>query len=217
MEKGSKLEIHFVEEISSTHIWLCNAVKNKDVTKPFALYAKIQNDGVGSRGNVWKGHEGNLFLSFALPSFMLPNDLPHVSASIYFSQLLLEFLREKGSLLRLKWPNDFYLNDKKIGGTATAKIEDFFIISIGMNLAYAEKEYGVLDISITPDDLVNNFISSLKDFPLWKHIFSKYKLEFQFSQNFGVHVEGKYLLLKEANLCPDGSIEIEGKKVYSLR
>ncbi|MDR1460330.1 MAG: biotin--[acetyl-CoA-carboxylase] ligase [Campylobacteraceae bacterium] len=211
------MEIRFIDEINSTHVWLCNAIKSKDVTEPFALYAKMQSDGVGSRGNTWQGYEGNLFLSFALPSFMLPNDLPHASASIYFSQLLVEFLRQKGSLVRLKWPNDFYLNDKKVGGIITAKIKDFFVISVGMNLAYAKKEHSVLDISITPHELVNDFIPPLRDFPSWKHIFSKYKLEFQFSQNFGIHVEGEYLLLKEAKLCPDGSIEIEGKKVYSSR
>jgi BirA family biotin operon repressor/biotin-[acetyl-CoA-carboxylase] ligase len=211
------LEIHFVDEINSTHTWLCAAIKNGDVTKPFALYAKNQNDGIGSRENSWYGFEGNLFLSFALPSSVLPYDLPHASTSIYFSQLLLEFLRQKNSLVRIKWPNDFYLDNKKIGGTLTAKVKDFFVVSIGMNLAHAKKEHGILDISITPHELVSNFIPSLKDFPSWKHIFSKYELEFQFSQNFGVHIEGKYLLLKKAKLCPDGSIEIEGKRVYSLR
>jgi BirA family biotin operon repressor/biotin-[acetyl-CoA-carboxylase] ligase len=211
------LEIHFIDEIGSTHVWLCNAVKNGDITKPFALYAKTQNDGIGSRGNAWQGYEGNLFLSFALPSCLLPDDLPHASTSIYFSQLLVEFLRQRGSLVQLKWPNDFYLNDKKIGGTITAKIKDSFVISIGMNLKYADKEYGALDIEITPHELVDNFIPSLKVFPSWKQIFSKYKLEFQFSQKFCVHVDDKLVSLAHAKLHPDGSIEIEGKKVYSSR
>jgi BirA family biotin operon repressor/biotin-[acetyl-CoA-carboxylase] ligase len=211
------LEIHFIDEISSTHTWLCDAVKNGDISEPFALYAKIQNDGIGSRGNSWQSYEGNLFLSFALPAHLLPDDLPHASTTIYFSQLLVEFLRQKGSLVRLKWPNDFYLDDKKIGGALSAKIKNFFVFSVGINLKLASKEHGVLDIEITPKELVENFIPSLKDFPSWKQIFSKYKLEFQFSQKFCVHIDDKLVSLAQARLHPDGSIEIEGKKVYSLR
>jgi BirA family biotin operon repressor/biotin-[acetyl-CoA-carboxylase] ligase len=211
------LEIRFVDEIDSTHVWLCNAVKNGDVTEPFALYAKTQNNGVGSRGNSWQGFSGNLFLSFAIPVNMLPNDLPQASTSIYFSYLLLEFLRNLGSKAWLKWPNDFYLNDKKIGGTITAKIKDFFVVSIGINLAHAQKEYATLDIELSAQNIVSSFIPSLEIFPSWKQIFSKYKLEFQFSQNFGVHMDGKLVSLTQARLHPDGSIEIEGKKVYSLR
>ncbi|MDR0579979.1 MAG: biotin--[acetyl-CoA-carboxylase] ligase, partial [Campylobacteraceae bacterium] len=79
------------------------------------------------------------------------------------------------------------------------------------------KEHGILDVPMSSHELVNNFIPSLKIFPSWKQIFSKYKLEFQFSQNFCVHIDGKPVSLAQARLHPDGSIEIEGKKVYSLR
>jgi BirA family biotin operon repressor/biotin-[acetyl-CoA-carboxylase] ligase len=211
------LEIRFIDTISSTHQWLCEAVKNGDITPPFALYAAKQTQGVGSRGNSWEGGDGNLYLSFTFKAAAIPDDVPQASMSIYFSQLLLDFLRSLGSSVRLKWPNDFYLNDKKIGGMITVKIKESFVISVGMNLRVSPKEYTTLDIALTPQELTEGFMKYIKNFPSWKQIFSKYKLEFQFSQNFGVHIEGKYFSLKEAKLCPDGSIEIEGKKVYSLR
>jgi BirA family biotin operon repressor/biotin-[acetyl-CoA-carboxylase] ligase len=211
------LEIHFIDNIGSTHQWLCEAVKNGDVTPPFALYAGKQTQGVGSRGNIWDSGERNLYLSFALASSIIPNDVPQASMSIYFSQLLLEFLRGFGSNTRLKWPNDFYIGEKKIGGMLTAKIKESFVISVGINLCSSSKEYATLDITLTPKELTEGFMEYIKNFPSWKQIFSKYKLEFQFSQNFGVHIEGKYYSLKEAKLCLDGSIELNNKKVYSLR
>ncbi|MDR2790449.1 MAG: biotin--[acetyl-CoA-carboxylase] ligase [Campylobacteraceae bacterium] len=211
------MEIYFIDSIGSTHQWLCEAVKNGAITPPFALYAGEQTQGVGSRGNAWEGGDGNLYLSFALSKSALPDDLPHASMSIYFSQLLLEFLRDFGSHAWLKWPNDFYIAQKKIGGMITAKIKENFIISVGINLRTSSKEYAALDITLTPKELTEGFMEYIKIFPSWKHIFSKYKLEFQFSQNFGVHIEGKYFPLKEAKLCLDGSIEINNKKVYSLR
>ncbi|MDR0761670.1 MAG: biotin--[acetyl-CoA-carboxylase] ligase [Campylobacteraceae bacterium] len=211
------MEIHFIDSIGSTHQWLCEAIKNGDIVPPFALYAGKQTQGVGTRGNEWKSGDGNLYLSFALLASVIPDDVPQASISIYFSQLLLEFLRQRGSLVRLKWPNDFYLNHKKIGGMLTAKIKENFVISVGINLRTSLKEYATLDIALTPKELTEGFMEYTKIFPSWKQIFSKYKLEFEFSQNFGVHIEGKYLSLKEAKLCPDGSIEINNKKVYSLR
>ncbi|MDR1975992.1 MAG: biotin--[acetyl-CoA-carboxylase] ligase [Campylobacteraceae bacterium] len=211
------MEIHFIDRIGSTHQWLSEAVKNGKVTPPFALYAGIQDSGVGTRGNVWESREGNLSLSFAIPSSVLPSDLPQLSMSIYFSQLLLEFLRAFGSNVWLKWPNDFYIENKKIGGMMTAKIKESFIISVGINLTFAPKEYATLDITLTPKELTEGFMEYIKNFPSWKQIFSKYKLEFYLSQNFGVHIEDRYFSLREAQLCPDGSIEINSKKVYSLR
>ncbi|MFV0482094.1 MAG: biotin--[acetyl-CoA-carboxylase] ligase [Campylobacteraceae bacterium] len=211
------MEIRLIDEIPSTHNFLTNAVRNGDITTPLAIYAKKQTAGVGSRGNDWIGQEGNLFLTFCIEFESLPKDLPSASTSIYFSTLMLEILKTHGSLAWLKWPNDFYVGDKKIGGLITTKINDFMVVSIGVNLIQTSNKFCVLDINITATDLVNEFIPSLKNFPSWKHIFSKYKLEFHLSQNFFAHVDGKKVHLSKALLCDDGSIEIEKKKVYSLR
>jgi BirA family biotin operon repressor/biotin-[acetyl-CoA-carboxylase] ligase len=59
-----------------------------------------------------------------------------------------------------------------------------------------------------------NFLPAL---PSWKNIFSKYKIEFSFSQRFFAHIDGREVSLKNAILLDDGSINIDDKKVYSLR
>ena len=211
------MDIRYVERIASTHQWLVEAVKTQEVTPPFAIYAGEQHNGVGSRGNEWKGCVGNLYFSFCVNEKQLPDDLPPASISIYFAWLMREVLVGFGSNLWLKWPNDFYLENKKIGGVITAKTGSVLVGSMGVNLVQAPEEFGVLDIKISSKEIIEAFVFLLEKKPTWKNIFSKYRLEFQLSQQFSFHMNGKKVSLSEAFLCDDGSIEIENKKVYSLR
>jgi Biotin-(acetyl-CoA carboxylase) ligase len=69
---------------------------------PFALVAKRQTEGKGSRDNTWTGLEGNLFLSFCISLEDLPPDLKLESASIYFAYILKETLADEGSQVLVK-------------------------------------------------------------------------------------------------------------------
>ena len=182
-----------------------------------AIGVDFQSDGVGSRGNSWLGDEGNLYFSFCVEEKHLPKDLKLESISIYFSSLLKEVLYELGSKTWLKWPNDFYIKDEKIGGVITTKIGSTIIGSIGLNIIHAPAQFGTLDIEITPQKLVSLFLEKLSKNISWKHVFSKYKIEFQNSLGFTFHLDGKKTLLADAKLLDDGSIEVENKRVYSLR
>lgn len=211
------MEIHYLERIASTHQWLADAVRAKEITPPLALYAGEQYSGIGSRGNEWEGCSGNLYFSFCVNEKQLAEDLPPSSISIYFAWLMREVLVRRGSKIWLKWPNDFYLENKKIGGVITAKTGDTLIGSMGMNLRSSPEAFGTLDIKVTPKEMIEDFIALLEKKPTWKNIFSKYRLEFQLSRQFSFHMSGKKVSLMDAILCEDGSIEIENKKVYSLR
>ena len=101
------MEIHYIDSIASTHQWLLNAIKSKDIYPPYALYAGEQYDGVGSRGNTWEGNRGNLFFSFCIDEKELPNDLPTSSVSIYFAWIMREVLVSRGSNIRVNWRNVF--------------------------------------------------------------------------------------------------------------
>lgn len=211
------MEIVYIDKIDSTHKMLCEAIRNQKINSNIAIFADTQTKGVGSRGTSWSSDSGNLFMSFSISSKTLPEDLPQSSVSIYFAWQILNFLRNKGSKLWLKWPNDFYLDEKKIGGIIATKINDFIIVSVGINIKNAKKEYGVLDVLMTPKEFMHGFIPTLKTLPSWKHIFSNYKLEFHLSKRFFAHIDGEKTPLLNAKLCQDGSIEIKNKKVFSLR
>ncbi len=184
---------------------------------PKCVVADMQTDGVGSRGDSWISQKGNLFLSFCVDLKQLPKDLPLQSVSIYFAYLLKELLSEKGSEIWVKWPNDFYLKDKKIGGVITAKIDKYIVCSIGLNIAKSPEKFEKLDVAVNRDEIVKEFINKIDCFVSWKQVFSKYKIEFHKSKKFKIHMEDAIVSLEKAVLDFDGSICIDNKKFYSLR
>jgi len=148
---------------------------------------------------------------------MLPEDLPLGSASIYFSFIMKQTLESLGEKIWLKWPNDFYLNDDKVGGTITKKVNNVLVCGIGINLKNVQNGYKALQSDILPKKLLENYLLALEKFPKWKQIFSEYEIEFELSRRFSVHIENYQKSLSDALLCTDGSLIIEGKRVYSLR
>jgi len=212
------LEIIYLDEVDSTQLYLIDKLKNNELLPPVAVVAKLQKNGIGSRNNRWIGERGNLFLSFAIKKSDLALDLPLQSLSIYFAYILKDILSKKGSKIWLKWPNDFFIDDKKIGGVITSIIQDQIVIcGVGLNIESKVKNFSKLDIKVDLEELIKNFLFEVEKKLSWKKIFSKYKLEFQKGKNFTFHIDGKIFFLKDAKLLEDGSVEINNKKVYSLR
>ncbi len=211
------MEIDYIESLASTHLYMVDAIKRKSLKPPRLLYVNAQYDGVGSRGNEWLGEPGNLYMSFCITKDDLPSDVPECSVAIYFACVMREALEPLGSSLWLKWPNDFYIGNRKIGGLITAKIGDVYIVSMGINILSCPQDFGLLDIKITNHELVERFCEELKFHHSWKKVFSKFRVEFQKSKDFTFHEDEKVRSLGDAILCDDGSIKINGKKVYSLR
>jgi len=196
------LEIIYLKNSPSTHLELIEKLQKGTFTVPVALIAETQHSGIGSRGN------------------NLPNDLPKHAMSIYFSYIMKETLSEFGSSVFLKWPNDFFLNDKKIGGTITKILKDKNVVcSMGINLKNAPENFETIDINIDNNLLIESYFLKLKQDIFWKKIFRKYQVEFSKSQRFLYYdeVEKKKVSLKDAKLQEDGSILLYGRKVYSLR
>lgn len=211
------MEILCFNTLPSTQEYLLEQLKEGTIQAPTAVISLEQSSGLGSRDNSWSGGEGNFFASIALDLDMLPQDLPLGSASIYFSFIMKQTLEALGKNIWLKWPNDFYLNDDKVGGTITKKVNNTLVCGIGINLKNSQNGYRALQCDISPQELLKNYLLSLEKFPEWKQIFSEYEIEFELSRKFSVHIENDKKSLSDATLCEDGSLIIEGKRVFSLR
>ncbi|WP_310441710.1 biotin--[acetyl-CoA-carboxylase] ligase [Sulfurimonas sp.] len=211
------MQILYLDSVDSTQKYLKKLIKEEKISSSYAVVANSQTDGVGSRGNSWSGVRNNLFLSFAIPLKDLPKDLRLESASIYFSYILKETLAELNSSVWLKWPNDFYIGDKKIGGMITNLVEDSLVCGVGLNIADAPENFAKLDIEVNRDELINIYFINIEKKSLWKQVFSKYKIEFYKNQNFYTHDKNLIISLEDASLQGDGSIVINGERIYSRR
>lgn len=211
------METFWLEEVDSTQRYLLDGLKNQTLKAPVCVGATMQTQGRGSRGNHWIGEEGNFFISFAINRNRLPSDLKLESSSIYFAYILKELLSEMGSDVWLKWPNDFYLGEQKLGGLITNLAGDCLVCGIGLNLKSSPETFAMMDIKIEAKGLRDAYLERLKTFPEWKQIFSKFALEFERSKAFSTHSNNTTIELKDAVLCEDGSLECNGQRMYSLR
>ncbi|WP_457749485.1 biotin--[acetyl-CoA-carboxylase] ligase [Sulfurimonas sp.] len=207
----------YFNTLPSTQLYLKEQLKNQALDTPVAVITDMQTAGVGSRDNSWTSNAGNLFLSFAIDVDELPYDLKLESASIYFSYILKETLNEFGSKVFLKWPNDLYIEDKKIGGMITNIVNNKLICGVGVNLIAAPKGFHSLDITINREILIKKYFVNIEKKVLWKQVFSKYKLEFEKNKEFFTHSDGKKISLASSSLEDDGCLNVNGERIYSRR
>jgi BirA family biotin operon repressor/biotin-[acetyl-CoA-carboxylase] ligase len=211
------LEILSFKTLPSTQKYLIQQLENGSLKAPVAVISSEQSSGIGSRDNSWSGGEGNFFASIAIEIDQLPKDLPLGSASIYFSFIMKQTLETLGEDIWLKWPNDFFLNDEKIGGTITKKFKNTVVCGIGINLKKSQNGYRALECDISAQFLLQKYLQKVEKFPTWKQIFREYEIEFELSRKFSVHIENDKKSLSDATLCEDGSLILEGKRMFSLR
>ncbi len=211
------MEIIYLEEVDSTQKFLKNHINTNGYTHDIAVVTTNQTNGIGSRDNIWNSKNGNLCFSFIQHTSNLPKDLNLQSASIYYSFLLKNLLKEHKSEIWLKWPNDFYIAEKKIGGTITHLVNGVLYCGIGLNLSHIHDDYGYLDIEININEILKEYFTILSKSISWKEIFSLYKIEYELSKKFQATLKNQKISLLDSELCEDGSILIENQKVYSLR
>lgn len=218
-----KERMYHFDTLPSTQIYAIDSIKSNTLNTPFCIHATRQSNAIGSRGNQWDSVPKALLFSFAMPLSSLPEDLKIESSSIFFGVIMREFLFTLGSKVWLKYPNDLYIDKNKIGGIITQIARDNLVCGIGINL-YSQSQqskYHTLEetvsANIEPTNFLKDFFDSFKNFTLWKQIFSIYKLEFHKNDSFFFHFDKRQICLKDATLNEDGSLEIDGHKIYSLR
>ncbi len=211
------MTILWLEEVDSTQRYLKEGVKSKVLQSPICIATRKQSAGQGSRGNSWIGIEGNLFFSFAIARTSLPDDLKLESASIYFMYLLKEELQQRGSMLWLKWPNDFYLEQQKLGGCITMLHNETLLCGIGINVYDAPKGYAKLDITCNIEQLLEAYLQRVEKSVSWKHVFRNYKLEFENNKTRVPLNNSDAFPLNEAWMMDDGSLMCRGQRIYSQR
>ena len=211
------MEILYFDELASTQEYLIEAIKTQRLQTPVAVVAKSQPKGIGSRNNSWISHKGDLTFSFAIDKEDLPSDLPLNSTSIYFGFLMKEILSQFNKNIFLKWPNDIYINDKKMGGIVTYFTKNKFIVGIGINLVKRSDNFGFLKLENAQRLILEPYFLLLKKPPSWQEIFNKFRVEFKSSFDFYVHTKEGIKSLKDATLCEDGSLIINNERIYSLR
>ena len=130
------MKIHHFETIESTHKYLKeNFMNYEDGT---VIIADYQTDGIGTHSRTWYSSKKNITMSILYKPTCSIDKLDNLTIEIATSiqSMIWDMYKIK---LDIKYPNDLYLNGKKIAGilTTTNTIGEkinYLIISIGFNV-----------------------------------------------------------------------------------
>lgn len=210
------MKIEIFESLPSTQEYLNTKIKQGLINEQVCIVAKNQTNGIGSRGNKWDSVEDALYFSFCKRLDSMPKDLLPQSFSIFFGYIFKDILQKLGSKVWLKYPNDLYLDDNKIGGVMCNIIGDFNICGIGINTkstSFKSLENGIIEDKIA---FLKKYFDSIESYT-WESVFKGYKKEFYKNYSFSFHINNKQVSLNNATLLQDGSLKIDDKVVYAIR
>lgn len=110
------------------------------------IYARQQTAGIGQRGNCWDSQpDKNLTFSLILKPTFLPAAEQYMLTKVVSLGITdcLQSLIPGGNIIKIKWPNDIYINDHKVCGILISnKLSrthlSASIVGIGLNVNQTE-------------------------------------------------------------------------------
>lgn len=169
--KIREMKVFFHEALESTSATAAEIAADQNQTFPFLVIAQRQTKGRGRRGRTWASPEGNIYFTLALSSNQVSGPRSQEGAlplSLHVALSLQNSIRELCGLhVRIKWPNDLFMEGAKLGGILCETIQamdsnqSYVLVGIGLNVHCSPVvDAGVSVISI--DQAKNNHHLSQK-------------------------------------------------------
>lgn len=133
------MHIHYIDEVISTNHYLAHLPKMRSLPDGYMVATDFQRDGRGQSENFWESEAGkNILCSvwFELKELEPVKQYYISKAAAVACCEMLDFL---GPELSIKWPNDIYFKDRKLGGilienSITGNAINSTIVGIGINV-----------------------------------------------------------------------------------
>ncbi|WP_299226877.1 biotin--[acetyl-CoA-carboxylase] ligase [Sulfurihydrogenibium sp.] len=132
----------YFEEIDSTNI----QAKRENYEDGTVIFAESQTAGKGRKNRKWHSHKGlGLYFTIVLKPDIEVNYLSHFG--LLFNYSVFKVLRNYvNGEIKIKWPNDIYLNGKKIAGfLIESSLENNsiskLIVGVGINVNQSIKDF----------------------------------------------------------------------------
>ena len=133
-----KFNFVHIDSVEST----MTSIKKYVGSKNICMLADEQKSGFGRRGNEWVSPKGNIYISFLIKFDLSIEN--HFLFSALTANAITKFLNQNiDENIKIKWPNDIKINDKKIAGIMTEifKMDNiqYIIIGAGINILTSPK------------------------------------------------------------------------------
>lgn len=149
LELCGRISVH--ESLESTNTWLAGHLRDDKavIQGGEVCLAEMQTGGRGRRGRSWQSPSGgNLYLSLAWRAMRENRDSG--AATLAIGVAAADALNAmSGARIGLKWPNDLYVDKRKLGGILVELVsrgrDRYWVIGIGINLRAPQ-----LDVDAAP-------------------------------------------------------------------
>ena len=208
------------DEIDSTNNYMkenFSKFENYDI-----VAAKNQTSGRGRRGNTWSSSEGMALFSFLLKTENKLDILEYTKLPLIAGISTLVALKKiKDGAYNFKWTNDVFLDNKKLCGILIEKVQENFIIGIGINVRnIIPDELQKIAISMNSDhdidDLILKVVEEFSNYYKkfingnWNEILQEInQYNFLKDKIIKVHIGEQVFQGKAKNIAQDGRLEIE--------
>lgn len=148
-----------IESVDSTNSYASEMLRQIALPEGSVVYTFNQQKGRGQRGSSWESEPNmNVALSLVLYPKFLASDKQFLltkTASLAVADLMSEILdgRHKNYRVKIKWPNDIYVNERKIAGilienTLRESLIQNSVIGIGLNVNQVEFGSSIKAVSL---------------------------------------------------------------------
>ncbi len=140
-------KIIYLDKVDSTSDYIRRELETGEITEGTVVLAGCQMKGRGRAGRAWESPPGGLWFSVLLRP-RLPIDAMALLSLVFavgISRGLDRFIKYR---CEIKWPNDIYLDQKKLAGilleTSVSEEDVYLIVGVGINVNIDRDELGSL-------------------------------------------------------------------------
>jgi len=137
---GTSKKLIILEKVDSTNNYAMGLVQKGEAIGGVGVFAKEQTAGKGRRGKTWKSRSGeNIILTINEQMLWLPVQQQFqlsIAAALGCFDFFSHYIKKN---MKIKWPNDIFINDRKAGGIlienlVKGNLWQWAIIGIGLNI-----------------------------------------------------------------------------------
>lgn len=171
--KRFKRNLVELSSVDSTNNYAANLLKTTNVVNGTTILTKRQENGRGQLGTTWHTAPGKNLITSTIIFPILKNERAFY-LNIAVSLAVNKTLRDIGIMSKVKWPNDIYVGENKIGGILIenqiqGKLIHSCIIGLGLNVNQLIFPEGINATSIAMekgidfeiDDVFENYFINL--------------------------------------------------------
>ena len=151
MHKFADLDFLFVEQVDSTNEKCKKLCRHERCCKRVVI-ANSQTKGRGRYGRVWESQARNIYISFSIQN-QFTHDI--IELNFYLGVILYRTLigvsPSLENRLTLKWPNDVYIDDKKVAGILIENVDNelkWLVVGMGINVLSTPQEIPITATSL---------------------------------------------------------------------